>query len=395
MAENSFIFTSNAIQKDDGTIQYDRAVNAEEIRMMVGSIIGNGVLASSSSNLKVHKSNGSNMKVAVKPGLAWINGAFYYNEASKEFTLDTGDGVNPRIDTVVLRLSLTNRAINVLITKGTPSESPSAETPTRNTDTHDLVLAQIYIPKGATSISESNITDMRFDKNQCGIVTGAIDQIDTTDLFTQFNAAFNVWFNQAKGTLTEDAAGNLLNLYNALKESTDNIIAELDQKIDLHVQSVVNEKDMLKQIIRVRMSGDIVRGWNKDGIIDSIPFRDTHRGGMKKTDWGELLSDGKVRIDKDGEYFVGLIAHISDCPGSQGTFHVGVTETKSSLIVAENYVHTSTYNSMHICSGTPSNRFRFYAGDVIKAFIVPPNGSGGYRLDKKQTTLTVEPLWFD
>ncbi|MEA5073100.1 MAG: hypothetical protein VB030_02900 [Eubacterium aggregans] len=395
MAENSFIFTSNAIQKDDGTIQYDRAVNAEEIRMMVGSIIGNGVLASSSSNLKVHKSNGSNMKVAVKPGLAWINGAFYYNEASKEFTLDTGDGVNPRIDTVVLRLSLTNRAINVLITKGTPSESPSAETPTRNTDTHDLILAHIYIAKGATSISESNITDMRFDKNHCGIVTGVINQIDTTDLFTQFNSAFNAWFNQVKGTLTEDAAGNLLNLYNTLKDSTDADIAAIDEKIDTHIQSVADEKDMLKQIIRVRMSGDIVRGWNKDGIIDSIPFKDTHRGGVKKTDWGELLSNGEVRFDKDGEYFVGLVAHISDCPASQGTFHIGVTEKKSSLIVAENYVHTSTYNSNHLCSGTPSNRFKFYAGDTIKAFIVPPNGSGGYRLDKNQTTLTVEPLWFD
>ena len=43
-------------------------------------------------------------------------------------------------------------------------------------------------------------------------MTGTIDQIDTTGLFAQYNAAFNAWFAELHNELDSNQAANLLNM---------------------------------------------------------------------------------------------------------------------------------------------------------------------------------------
>ncbi len=48
---------------------------------------------------------------------------------------------------------------------------------------------------------QSNITDLRLNKELCGIVHGVIQQADTTEIFRQFQAWFNEQKMYMKGTL--------------------------------------------------------------------------------------------------------------------------------------------------------------------------------------------------
>ena len=55
------------------------------------------------------------------------------------------------------------------------------------------------------------IEDTRFNNNLCGIVEGAVEQINTTDIFAQYEAYFNEWFADLQTQLSGDVAGNLQN----------------------------------------------------------------------------------------------------------------------------------------------------------------------------------------
>ena len=73
-----------------------------------------------------------------------------------------------------------------------------------NEDYYDLVLASVRIGKAVTTITDEVITDRRNNNNYCGYVAGVVSQIDTTDLFSQFTAAFNSWFAELKESIKYD-----------------------------------------------------------------------------------------------------------------------------------------------------------------------------------------------
>lgn len=177
----------------------DRTYNADDISNYFLKLISNGVFATPSNAMQVQESDG--MTVQVSPGWGFINCKWINNDAPYLLTLDAADVVLNRIDRIVLRLNMANTArnIEIAIKKGTAASSPVAPSLTRVTaGVYELSLAMIYVAAGATSITQANITDERADTSVCGYVTGLIDQIDTTNLFAQYDAAFNDWFNDVK-----------------------------------------------------------------------------------------------------------------------------------------------------------------------------------------------------
>ena len=134
MAEKSRFFNS---------IDGDRAYSATDWAEYFASFIGNGVFGSPATNLLVSPGNG--MSVSIAAGLAWINGYFYVNNAAFTLALSTADGSLPRIDRVVIRWSLANRAITAAVKTGTAASSPSAPTLTRDSSVYELAIADVYI----------------------------------------------------------------------------------------------------------------------------------------------------------------------------------------------------------------------------------------------------------
>ncbi len=171
------------------SISGDRVYKAEDWATYFASFIGNGVFATPSTNLYVQANN--DMTITVKIGKAWINGYFYNNTSDLVIALATADGVLNRIDRVVVQWNLTNRAINIVVNKGTPASSPIAPECIRNADIYELVLADISVSKGAITIAQKNITDRRLNTELCGSVYGVITQIDISTISSQFNDYFN------------------------------------------------------------------------------------------------------------------------------------------------------------------------------------------------------------
>lgn len=191
------------------SVNGDRRYLANNFAEYFSTFIGNGVFPDPAIGLQVQAK--LNMTITVKPGKGWINGYYLINDGDFDLTISNADGVLNRIDRVVMRWDINTRNIVVQLKKGSFASSPVAPALQRDQEIFELALADVFVAKGITSISQSAITDKRLDKNVCGIVTGLIDQIDTTDLFAQYNVSFNEWFDSVKEYLNETAVGNVAN----------------------------------------------------------------------------------------------------------------------------------------------------------------------------------------
>lgn len=99
----------------------------------------------------------------------------------------------------MLRCNYVEREIYVDVITGTPSSTPVKPTLQRSAGVHDLGLALIYVGPNALGISQNNVTDVRFDNSYCGVVTGVVDTIDTSELFAQYQAAWDLLMQSFSG----------------------------------------------------------------------------------------------------------------------------------------------------------------------------------------------------
>ena len=208
MAERYGFF--NAVETSSGV--YDRTYNAEDFASYFSKFIGNGVFVNPTDGLKVSIQSG--LKVTVKAGSAYIDGYYYELTEDKTLTVQVNSSSYVQTDSVVIRLNKTNRKISLELKNNSTSVS--------NTSTvKELQLATIKKSVRASSISASDITDKRPYNEVCGFVTGVVQQISTSDLFSQFTSMFNEWFNGIKGQLSGDVATSLQNQINEIKTKVD------------------------------------------------------------------------------------------------------------------------------------------------------------------------------
>lgn len=216
---------------------YDRTYSSSDLADYFSSFIGNGVFANPANQLKVVA--GSGLDVYVKTGKAFINGYYYsLSEESKKLTIARGDNNYKRLDLVVCSLNHSTRLIEIKVLQGTAAASPVPQSIVRNDSRYDLVLAQIIVDAGCTEITDSMIADKRPDNTVCGFVTGVVEQIDTTDLFAQYESAFTSWFDNAKGQLSGDVAGNLTNKISEISKSLETETSARKSG-DEHVETLV------------------------------------------------------------------------------------------------------------------------------------------------------------
>lgn len=183
------------------SVDGDRKYDADDIGNYFLKLISDGVFATPATAMQVTATSG--MVVSVAAGWGFIKCKYINNTAAAQFTLAAADVVLNRIDRVVIRLDKDNRTMSLAIKQGTAASTPTAPALTRQSSgIWELSLAQIYVGAGVTSITQANITDERANTSLCGYVTGLIDQIDTTDLFAQYNNAFWTWFNNVQESVT-------------------------------------------------------------------------------------------------------------------------------------------------------------------------------------------------
>lgn len=181
----------------------DREYDADSFSMWLKKFFTTGVF---NGDLETSATNG--MGIVVSPGYANIEGKVRFFDAETNFTIAPSNSTYPRIDTVVVRCDYTNRQIVLDVVKGQyGGNSPIPTPPVRNTGLYELVIAEIYVEEGATSLNPSNISDKRMDADVCGLVSGTVEQAD----FSMFQAQFESWFANLKNILDENVAARLQN----------------------------------------------------------------------------------------------------------------------------------------------------------------------------------------
>lgn len=184
----SYPFTSQVTYDDEGLPLYDRAVDSAFLRKVFAAYFSDGVFYNPTNALQVVA--GTGMQVQVNPGICHIQGAMGIEPNLRTLSL-TAAGSQPRIDTVVARLDLSQavRSIELYVKTGTPAASPSAPSLTRDSTIWELGLANISVGANVGTISQSNITDTRLDTSRCGMVAQTIGSLDTGPFFAQLQQA--------------------------------------------------------------------------------------------------------------------------------------------------------------------------------------------------------------
>lgn len=184
----SYPFTSQVSYDGEGLPRYDRAVDSEFLRAVFKQYFSDGVFYNPADALQVRADTGMNVQVA--PGACHIQGAMAIEDSPRVLAVQAS-GELDRIDTVVARLDLALgvRSIDLYVLKGTPAETPTAPALTRNNTVWELGLADLFIAKSTTEISQQRITDTRLDTARCGQVIAPAAPADLEPYFAQLQAA--------------------------------------------------------------------------------------------------------------------------------------------------------------------------------------------------------------
>ena len=223
--EHAFFYNSN-----DG----DRVYDASSFEYWLKKFFTSGVFADECQVT----ADGSGMTCTMAEGYTNVDGKVKFWDEAQELTLATASSTYDRIDNVVIERNDTDRDVTVKIVQGEYAASPSAPDVERDDGVYQLVLAQIYVSAGATSISQADVTDTRTDTDLCGIVTGTVTEMDFSQFTAQYESfianyktqaasdysdysdslasyllqlqtEFESWFANIQDQLSEDAAGNL------------------------------------------------------------------------------------------------------------------------------------------------------------------------------------------
>ena len=302
-AESSGFFNA---EYDGVSNVWDRVYTANQFADYFSRFISNGVYGGVLSELKVYQytDEEATMQLRITPGMAYINGYWYCLEDTKYITVATASAISQRIDMIVVRYDINNRKITI-------EYVPNASKPVRNDEFYDLMICKITVQPNVTVIQGSDIEDTRLNKSVCGIVTGLIEQVDTTNLYNQLSnylqefkhneevdweqwytnekqemgewfatneeiftnwsiaskKAYEDWFNSLRYILDGDVAGHLQNEIDEIVEKEFKRLYELDST------TIKFFKDGLgntTQIVKENSEGVVTSGFVLDDMGNTV-----------------------------------------------------------------------------------------------------------------------------
>ena len=281
----------NAEEQVDGS--YDREYFAQQFAYYFALFIGNGVFFPNSGKLQVIQNSAQNMSVDITAGNAFINGYWYDNSTPLNVKLENASPSLNRVDSIVLEWNITTRDIKAKVVKGTEAGDAQIPVLQRDDSVFQLRLAHITVTQGLTGITDAQIVDDRLDKGVCGVVTGVVEQVDTTTLYQQFTSWYEQFTKKAGSDLDQwtqqeqqDFEAWRTTNEEAFKKWFDDINAKLGTEPATNLQKQI---DNMNNMVEVEIT---LEGW----IGDSAPWSQRVAvPNLKETDSISLAP----AIDKD------------------------------------------------------------------------------------------------
>ena len=126
-------------------------------------------------NLKVSANEG--LELRINTGMGWLAKDYvasvaFWNESVEYLMVEAGHDTYNRIDLVVVSWNFIQQEQNpkLIIRKGTPASSPAVPSLVNDSSTIEIALARINVAKGAITLSDRNIVDLRGNDTYCPMV---------------------------------------------------------------------------------------------------------------------------------------------------------------------------------------------------------------------------------
>ena len=158
------------------SVNGDRTYDADQMSEYFEGLVSDGVYENVDGALQVLE--GTGMVVTVQPGRAIIDCKWIRNNASLSLEVTEAHALLNRWTAVVMKLDYTNRLMTITTKDGTAASDPTQPT------------------------MQDDATDMR-PSNLCGWVTGLIEQVDTSQLFLQWQTAYENYYNEMTADFDE------------------------------------------------------------------------------------------------------------------------------------------------------------------------------------------------
>ncbi|MGL5440790.1 MAG: hypothetical protein ACRDA4_10510 [Filifactoraceae bacterium] len=235
--------------------------DARDFRLPFRNFFTNGIFLTPGDPINSYSFNvtaKTGMTITIKKGTAFINGLIFQMDADIDITLDIGDSLARRYDSIAIQMDETLRRGSIVVKKGTASDTPNIPGPTRNNDIFELIIAYVYVNQGETSLNQSKIYDTRTRDAICGIVHGAVSQVDTEEFYQQYLASlqqqrasqqdtFNTFINSYKNTISGiDPGGKVLTEMVDARQGKANLLENMkakDENLNIAVQSMKDYSD--------------------------------------------------------------------------------------------------------------------------------------------------------
>lgn len=265
----------------------DRQYYAEDINMPYKKIISNGVIPVPSSAFQVLAAEGMAVKIA--PGNGMFGNRWAENTTDLVLEIDAAHATLNRIDLIVIRSDSTEtvRNTDAFIIKGTPASAPVAPKITRSDYIQEYVLAEVRVNAGVTAITQAAITDTRADTTRCGWCTSLIEQVDTSALFRQWQAAYEEAFNENQDDFNE--------WFSSIKEylATSTLIRQYVNRYDVEMDGVTNIPIGISQFnVNIDILEVYINGFN------AIPTVDYSVNGSESITLNHAVDAGTIVVFK-------------------------------------------------------------------------------------------------
>lgn len=251
---------------ENGMFLDGRDYTASELYKTIALLVGNGVY----SNELTPTATNENMTITHGTGHAWINGVVYMNSTPFVLDIATADGSLNRYDSLMLRLNLSINEVYAIIVQGAYATTPQPPACTRNAETFDLKICDIYVPAGCTKITQDQITDTRLDSSVCGVPVFPVEHLDMTSFYRQISAdllkfredeeaGFAAWVAEQEDT----NMATMTDLVEAVRDTSDESRAEilaLLQQLNTLVDSDTVGTLIAQINNAVKKSGDTMTG---------------------------------------------------------------------------------------------------------------------------------------
>ncbi|MBR2909299.1 MAG: hypothetical protein IKC11_03005 [Clostridia bacterium] len=322
----------------------DRLYNADDLARRFKLFFTNGVFMNRSNALQVVSNEG--LSVNILTGACNIEGYSGEVTSAENIEIPTPDSLYSRIDAICICLDLLEREIRAEIIKGTPSAIPSAPYIVESDVKKYLCLAYVTVGPQVQSIYQADISDKRLDTALCGIVTQAVQSMDTSSFYAQMESSLVNFLNTSELTFS--------NWFASIKTQLESVDVAILQADILELQTEQNRQ--LNYIYRTGQGND---NRNISNLVNNF---------LQESEDDEMM----LTLSVQGDYFRegAVLSASGSFPTSFMRFATEIATNRRVIIDFTNCPKLTSYYPIYANSNITIKGLRFttYEGSCLLSY---------------------------